>query len=117
MIELPEEKNTYEFRVEDDTAVLSVSGAIDTITSREFEKQIVKILSESDKFKSIKFDFRNVSYLSSSGLRVILYTKQELMKKNPDYKLIIEDPKPKVMEILDMTGFSEKIVDVEYSNK
>lgn len=114
---MPEEENTYEFKIDDGIAILSVSGTIDTISSREFEKQVVKILSEPNNFKAVKFDFRNVSYLSSSGLRVILYTKQELMKKNPDYKLIIEDPNPKVMEVLDMTGFSEKVVNVEYSNK
>lgn len=65
------EKNMELHRVvEDDIAVIAVSGRLDTATAPDFEKQSLSRVEEGDK--KILLDFSGLEYISSAGLRAIL---------------------------------------------
>lgn len=106
---------SFELKREGKSATLFVYGRIDTLSSRKFEDEAVKLVSSD--LEELKINFKNVSYISSSGLRVLLYIKQKMMEKDPDFCLILEDPQDSIVEILDITGFSGEVVDVEYTKK
>ena len=57
---------------------LTVEGRIDTITAPELEEAVKSNLPKCDK---MIFDFTNVEYITSAGLRVLVYAHRELMKK------------------------------------
>ena len=80
---------------------LLLEGRLDTATSPELEA----VLKESlDGVKELCFDFENLTYISSSGLRVLLYARKT-MSKQGDVKLTgVSAP---IMEIFDVTGFSD----------
>ena len=57
---------------------LTVEGKIDTVSAPELEEAVKLNLPKCDK---MIFDFTNVEYITSAGLRVLVYAQRELMKK------------------------------------
>ena len=57
---------------------LTVEGKIDTITAPELEEAVKSNLPICEK---MIFDFTNANYITSAGLRVLVYAQRELMKK------------------------------------
>jgi len=78
-----------------------LEGRLDTTTVQDLEKELENI----DNNNNIIFDFENLEYISSAGLRLVLKIK----KQNDKTKVI--NCNPEVYEIFKMTGFSE-IMDV-----
>ena len=110
-------KCDYDLKFEDNCAILNISGKINGMTSKSFEDKVKEIFDGGNKFEKIIFDFKNVDYISSSGLRVILYAKKRLsslLEKEESYDsgVVIKNVSNDVREILDMTGF-DTIIDVE----
>lgn len=82
------------------TLTVSVSGRADTTTSPELEKAI---LEQLDGVTLLVLDLREMTYISSSGLRVLLKA-QKAMNLQGEMKVInVSDD---IMEILEMTGFT-----------
>ena len=80
---------------------LALEGRLETTTAPELD---ALIKSELDGVTELTFDFSDLEYISSAGLRVLL-AAQKLMNKQGSMKLTgVNDI---VMEILDITGFSE----------
>ena len=87
------------------TLTVSVSGRLDTSTAPELEKQLGDLAGIDD----LILDFDNLEYISSAGLRVILKA-QKIMNIQGSMKLVnVNDC---VMEIFDITGFSD-ILNIE----
>jgi anti-sigma B factor antagonist len=82
--------------------ILSVIGRIDTLTAPELEQVVNKEIEQGNR--KILLDFSGVSYISSSGLRVLLATAKKL--KNPGDKLGLCSLSPEVFKILKLTGFT-----------
>lgn len=78
---------------------IKFEGQINTVNAFEVEEEIRKILSSSN-VEHIIFDFENLTFISSAGLRMILKMKKE----HP--LLSIENVSPDVYDILEMTGFT-----------
>ena len=80
---------------------ICLEGRLDTTTVPELEKE----LAEIDHTKELVFDFENLEYISSAGLRLILKFKKE----NDTTKVI--NCNSEVYDIFHMTGFAD-IMDV-----
>lgn len=78
--------------------VLAISGRIDTNTCGELREAIAKI---KDDVERIRLDFKDVSYISSSGLRELLICR----KRFTDDRMAVENVNPEVYEIFETTGF------------
>ncbi|MCL2311648.1 MAG: STAS domain-containing protein [Firmicutes bacterium] len=92
-------------KIENKQALISIIGRIDTKTS-EILKNKIDSLFEQD-LMSIKLDFKNVDYISSSGLRVILCTQKRMAEIDNESKLEIMNPNQEVAESLSITGFGD----------
>lgn len=77
---------------------------LDTNNVSEVSDEINSIL-ESNTFKSLILNFKQLTYVSSAGLRVIL----GLRKIYKDFKII--EVNDVVYDILEMTGFTD-IMDI-----
>lgn len=86
---------------------LSVEGRIDTISSQDLSNEINDDLGS---FNSLIFDFANLEYISSAGLRVLIATQKKL--KAEDISFVIKNVNDFVNEIFRMSGF-DKILMVE----
>ena len=78
---------------------VALDGRLDTITAPEFEKFLGENFIETD---SLIIDCKNLAYVSSAGLRVLLATQK---KAKNSMKLI--NVCELVMEVFEMTGFAD----------
>ncbi len=79
----------------------AIKGRIDTKTAPELEAALKGAL---DGITELVFDFTNVSYISSAGLRVLLIAQKQMNKQG---SMTILHANEDIMEIFEVTGFSE----------
>ena len=78
---------------------VKIIGRLDTMTSPQLEKELGESL---DGVEELIFDFSDLAYVSSAGLRVLLST-QKRMKRQGD--MVIQNVNDEVMEVFEITGF------------
>lgn len=91
-----------------DVAKITLSGALDSSTASQLNEAVQKIIPQSPK--ELVMFVEELEFMSSAGLRVIIFAKQKL---GPTVDLILVKPQDQLVETLRMTGliFSVKIVD------
>ena len=77
---------------------LKVVGRLDTTTAPQLEAEFKQL----DGITNLIFDFEELEYLSSAGLRVLL-TAQKTMNKQGE--MIIKKVNETINEIFEVTGF------------
>ena len=92
---------TIEIKKNADELVLEITGRLDTITAPALDKTINENLGE---IKSLILDFKNLEYISSAGLRVLLGA-QKKMQQIGSMKVI--NVCEEVMDVFEMTGFAD----------
>ena len=92
---------TIDIKKKQEETVIVLTGRLDTITAPALDKTIQEDIGDT---KKLVLDFKELEYISSAGLRVLL-SAQKKMQKIGSMKLtnVCED----VMEIFNMTGFSD----------
>lgn len=80
---------------------LAISGRLDTNSSPRLEAELRQSVGGVTE---LVFDFSEVEYISSAGLRVLL-AAQKVMNRQGSMKLIgVSD---EVMEVFEITGFAD----------
>lgn len=74
----------------DDIPVLSISGKIDAVTSKDLEATLTEFMDQNKKFLVV--DMEKVEFLSSSGLRVLMASLNKLKRQDGDLKLAALQP-------------------------
>ena len=92
--------------IKKDESVLSiaVSGRLDTVTSNELKE---KLETEGFENVDIDFDFTEVEYISSAGLRLVLALQKQTMETGN--KLVIRNVNKVVAEIFKVAGFNKTL--------
>lgn len=80
---------------------LRLDGKLDTVSSPAV---LVELQKAAEEFKSLTLNFEKVPYISSAGLRALLTVQKQV--KRGDGKMTLTAVVPKVMEVLELTGFS-----------
>ena len=78
----------------------TLEGRLDTTTAPQLEAEVNGKL---DGVKTLIFDFQNLAYVSSAGLR-ILFMAQKIMNKQG--KMIVRNANADIKDIFTVTGFS-----------
>ena len=95
---------TIEIKATADVTTLEVAGRLDTTSAPVLEKTINEDINGA---KNLILDIKEVSYISSAGLRVLL-SAQKKMQKIGSMKVM--NVCPAVMEVFEMTGFADILV-------
>ncbi|MDD2204793.1 MAG: STAS domain-containing protein [Bacteroidales bacterium] len=90
----------------DDATIVAITGRIDTANSSEFEKTVAPVIQGN--MKNVVLDCSNLSYISSSGLRIFLGMQKAALSKKGH--LTIHNLNDELMKIFVMTGFSKMFV-------
>ncbi len=88
--------------ITDNTANIALTGRLDTLTSSDLEAELETVL---DAVQFIVFDFKDLDYISSAGLRVLLTAQKALARK--DGHVTITNCSPDVKEVFTITGFAD----------
>jgi anti-sigma B factor antagonist len=85
---------------------LAVEGRIDTSTAKEFGAAVDSVLDEAD---TLTLDFKDLDYISSAGLRVVLSAYKVMVRKGG---LKVKNLQDLVRDVFEATGFAETM-DIE----
>lgn len=85
----------------DNKVVVSVNGRIDTNTAPEFLECIKGVLPGA---KELEIDLEGVDYVSSAGLRVILFAQKTM---NSQGSMCVSHVNSDIMETFELTGFTD----------
>ena len=81
--------------------IVRITGSVDTNTSEELRNEII---DELDDIAVVWFDMKEMDYISSAGLRVLLETYQTI---EPDEgKIVLANVREELREIFVLAGFS-----------
>ena len=78
-----------------------LEGRLDTVTAPELERELKAVLPDAT---ALTLDFDKLEYISSAGLRVLLAAQKTMNKQG---KMIVKNASEEVMEIFEVTGFSD----------
>ena len=79
----------------------AIEGRLDTTTAPQLEEEVKGSLTGVTE---LVFDFSQLEYLSSAGLRVIL-AEQKIMNKQG--RMVIHHVNETILEVFEVTGFCE----------
>ncbi len=86
---------------EDSTLTVALEGRLDTMTAPELESVLNDQLSA---VTDLKFDFAQLEYISSAGLRVLLSAQKTMNRQGA---MSISNVSEAIQEVFDITGFSD----------
>ena len=92
---------TIEIKKTGTATVIEIAGRLDTTTAPVLDKTISEDISENS---DLTLDLKNLEYISSAGLRVLL-SAQKRMQKCGSMKL--RNASEEVMDVFEMTGFAD----------
>lgn len=87
--------------IEGNNLTIKLEGRLDTNTAPELDKELKEVIPGVE---DLVFDFRDLKYISSAGLRLILSTQKTM---NQQGSLVIRNVNDMVMEIFETTGFAD----------
>ena len=90
-----------EKKSEGNSVTLVLSGRLDTSTAPGLEEEVKTGLEGTE---DLVFDLTELDYISSAGLRVLLSALKKMQKQG---SMKITNPNESVMEIFEVTGFSD----------
>jgi anti-sigma B factor antagonist len=91
----------FDFNVTQDAGEVNVvlKGRLDATVAPQLHTEMAKM--EGTDIKKATFDVKDLEYIASAGLRVIIFTKQKL---GADTQIFMKDVNQDVMQVLEMTG-------------
>ena len=84
-----------------DQLTVNLEGRLDTTTAPTLDKTINDNIQD---IQTLILDFKNLEYISSAGLRVLL-SAQKKMQQVGSMKL--KNVREEIMDIFEMTGFAD----------
>ena len=85
----------------DTSLVLALEGRLDTTTAPALEEELKNSL---EGVTDLALDFEKLEYISSAGLRVLLAAQKVMNKQG---KMVIKNVGSDIMEVFEITGFSD----------
>ena len=95
---------TIEIKKNAEAAIIEVAGRLDTLTASSLDKAINEDIGE---VKHLVLDLKNLEYISSAGLRVLLGAQKKMQKIG---FMKVTNVCEEVMEVFEMTGFADILV-------
>ena len=80
---------------------ISPEGRLDMLTAPELERELPELLSGVSE---LTFDFRDLEYVSSAGLRVLLSAQETMSGQG---SMVVKNVSDQIMEIFEVTGFTD----------
>ena len=86
------------------STLLKVEGRLDTVTAPTLDASINEC---SEYTENLVLDLKNLEYISSAGLRVLLSAQKKMQKIG---SMKVKNVCEEVMEIFEITGFADILV-------
>ncbi|MFH1594032.1 MAG: STAS domain-containing protein [Candidatus Omnitrophota bacterium] len=95
---------------------VDLKGSIDTETHDQLEDELREIIDENTR--AVVLNMSGVSYLSSIGIRVIIWAQKELTKRNATFGMVDLQPQiTKIFEVMKILPLVNIFDDMEEADK
>lgn len=94
--------------ISNQNVIITLKGRLDTMTAPQLDDE-AKII-DFDEVETVTLNLKDLEYISSSGLRVILALYKNLKSKGGNLKIV--NVSNTIMELFSMTGMSDYL-DIE----
>ena len=95
---------TIEIKRTAEQTIIEVAGRLDTITAPSLDKTINEDAADA---KNLVINVKDLEYISSAGLRVLLGAHKKMQKVGT---MKLTNVGEEVMEVFEMTGFADILV-------
>ena len=86
---------------------IALSGRLDTLRAMNLDDKLNEL---PDEVQNIYFDFENLEYIASAGLRILFWAVEYTDEKGGTMK--VKNVTSEVREVFSITGFDE-LIDIE----
>lgn len=93
------------YKLENDTLIIYLEGQLNSYNAEGVEKEINSII-DGQKFAHLALDFKDLKYISSAGLRIIMALKQRFND------IVLKRVSNDINDIFTMVGF-HSIITIE----
>ncbi|CCO23381.1 STAS domain-containing protein [Maridesulfovibrio hydrothermalis] len=83
------------------TLIIGIKGRLDALTSTDLEEHLCKLINEGET--RIVFDLGELEYISSAGLRAILFSAKRI--KAVDGSIAFANITGMISEVFEISGF------------
>ncbi|MBQ6959727.1 MAG: STAS domain-containing protein [Clostridia bacterium] len=90
--------------VNGDITTIAVEGRLNAQTTEQFGNEIKKLIGN---IQNLVFDFDKVEYISSTGMRVLLFAQKEMNKRGSMKIINVNEEVYEAMNEVGFTGISE----------
>lgn len=94
--------------ISNQNVIITLKGRLDTMTAPQLDDEATSI--DFDEVETVTLNLKDLEYISSSGLRVILALYKNLKNKGGNLKIV--NVSNTIMELFSMTGMSDYL-DIE----
>jgi len=95
---------TIEIMKNQEETIIKIVGRLDTITAPSLDKTINEDIGD---VQNLVLDIKDMEYISSAGLRVLLAAQKKMQKIG---SMKVTGVCEEVMEVFEMTGFADILV-------
>ena len=95
---------TIEIKRNAEETIIKLAGRLDTTTAPALDKTINEDIAGT---KNLILDVKELEYISSAGLRVLLGAQKKMQKIG---SMKVTNVREEVMEVFEMTGFADILV-------
>lgn len=88
-------------KLKEEVLSIELVGRLDTTTAPELETELKSSL---EGVKELVIDLKDLDYISSAGLRVLLFAQKTM---NNQGTMKVTNAKPEIMEVFEITGFTD----------
>ncbi len=89
--------------ISNQNVIITLKGRLDTMTAPQLDDEVKGI--DFDEVETVTLNLKNLEYISSSGLRVILALYKNLKSKGGNLKIV--NVSNTIMELFSMTGMAD----------
>lgn len=87
-----------------DVVVVAPAGSIDHVNAQHLERALMPLVGPDATAQALVLDFKDVGYVSSMGLRVLMVAAKALRARNA--RIAVAALQPVVVEIFDIARFA-----------
>jgi anti-anti-sigma factor len=84
--------------------LVALSGRVDSATAPELEKVLMDLVENGKK--NIAVNMRDVDYISSAGMKALLWALMKVRRMIPAGDVVISEITPKLKETFELIGFT-----------
>ena len=94
--------------LDEEVARMTLVGELDSLSARVFQTEIEKIATKP--IEALVLDMEKLDFMSSAGLRVLIFSKQKI---GPKLSIYIVKPQELIVDTLEKTGLHHSVTIVD----